>query len=56
MGGLGVTAEEGDARTLNVAEDSFDVVLVFGPMYHLTTLDDRQQAYERLSVRFGQEV
>ena len=41
---LGVTAEEGDARTLNVADDSFDVVLVFGPMYHLTTSEHRQQA------------
>ena len=27
-----------------MAEDSFDVVLVFGPMYHLTTVEDRQQA------------
>jgi len=44
LGSLGVTAEEGDARTLNVADDSADVVLVFGPMYHLTTLEDRQQA------------
>jgi len=44
LGGLGVTAEEGDARTLKVADDSFDVVLIFGPMYHLTTLEDRQQA------------
>jgi SAM-dependent methyltransferase len=26
------------------ADDSFDVVLVFGPMYHLTTLEDRRQA------------
>ena len=44
LGGLGVTAEVGDARTLNVADASFDVALVFGPMYHLTTLEDRQQA------------
>jgi ubiquinone/menaquinone biosynthesis C-methylase UbiE len=44
LGGLGVTAEVGDARTLNVSDASFDVALVFGPMYHLTTLEDRQQA------------
>lgn len=44
LGSLGVTAEEGDARTLNVADNSFDVVLAFGPMYHLTTVEDRQQA------------
>lgn len=44
LGGLGVTAEVGDARTLNVADASFDVALIFGPMYHLTTLEDRQQA------------
>jgi ubiquinone/menaquinone biosynthesis C-methylase UbiE len=52
LGGLGVTAEEGDARTLNVPENSFDVVLVFGPMYHLTTIEDRQLAL-REAVRAG---
>ncbi len=52
LGGLGVTAEVGDARALNVAEDSFDVVLVFGPMYHLTTIEDRQLAL-REAVRVG---
>ena len=46
LGRLGVTAEEGDARTLNVADDSFDVVLLFGPMYHLTTVEDRQKALD----------
>jgi ubiquinone/menaquinone biosynthesis C-methylase UbiE len=44
LGRFGVTAEEGDARALNVADDIFDVVLLFGPMYHLTTAEDRQQA------------
>ncbi len=44
LGHLGVTAEEGDARVLNVVDDSFDVVLLFGPMYHLTTAEDRQRA------------
>ena len=44
LSSLGVTAEEGDARTLNVADDTFDVVLVFGPMYHLITSEHRQQA------------
>ena len=44
LGHLGVTADEGDARALGVADDSFDVVLLFGPMYHLTTLEDRLPA------------
>ena len=46
LGRFGVTAEEGDARALNVANDSFDVVLLFGPMYHLTTAQDRQRALD----------
>ena len=41
---LGVVAEVGDARRLNVANDSFDVVLMFGPLYHLTEETDRRQA------------
>ena len=52
LGRLGVTAEEGDARALNVADDSFDVVLLFGPMYHLTTVEDRKQAL-REAMRAG---
>jgi len=44
LGRAAVTAEQGDARDLNVADDSVDVVLLFGPMYHLTERDDRQRA------------
>ena len=40
LGGLGVVAELGDARKLTAASDSYDVVLVFGPLYHLTERED----------------
>jgi SAM-dependent methyltransferase len=35
-----ITAELGDARNLGVGRTSFDAVLLFGPLYHLTG-DDR---------------
>ncbi|MBV9660812.1 MAG: methyltransferase domain-containing protein [Acidimicrobiales bacterium] len=38
---LGVVAEVGDARQLPAADDSYDAVLLFGPLYHLTEHDDR---------------
>jgi SAM-dependent methyltransferase len=41
---LGVTAEVGDARRLVAADDSFDAVLLLGPLYHLTEHDDRVAA------------
>jgi ubiquinone/menaquinone biosynthesis C-methylase UbiE len=41
LAGLGVTAEVGDARRLPHEDDSFDVVLLFGPLYHLTQRDER---------------
>jgi SAM-dependent methyltransferase len=41
LGGLGVTAELGDARQLPVADATYDVVLMFGPLYHLTERQDR---------------
>jgi ubiquinone/menaquinone biosynthesis C-methylase UbiE len=41
---LGVTAEVGDARHLPDPDDSADVVLVFGPLYHLTEREDRLMA------------
>lgn len=44
LGPLGVTAELGDARNLNVADGSFDVALLMGPLYHLTDGTDRRQA------------
>jgi SAM-dependent methyltransferase len=44
LGPLGVTAEQGDARHLNHPDHSFDVVLLLGPLYHLTQGADRLQA------------
>ena len=44
LGPTGVTAEVGDARRLEVADGSIDVVLLFGPLYHLTDEGDRLQA------------
>lgn len=41
LGHIGVTAEVGDARTLDVPDRSFDVVLLLGPLYHLTERQDR---------------
>ena len=38
------SAELGDARRLNLPRSSFDIVLMFGPLYHLTKAQDRIQA------------
>jgi ubiquinone/menaquinone biosynthesis C-methylase UbiE len=40
----GVEAVVGDARALEVADDSVDVVLLLGPLYHLTSVSDRARA------------
>lgn len=40
----GVTARQGDARALQAADDSVDVVLLLGPLYHLTERADRVTA------------
>ncbi|MFI7342001.1 class I SAM-dependent methyltransferase [Streptomyces sp. NPDC050085] len=40
----GATAELGDARKLSAASDSYDVVLLLGPLYHLLERADRDQA------------
>ncbi len=40
-----ITAELGDARDLPVADDAFDAVLLFGPLYHLVERDDRLLAW-----------
>jgi SAM-dependent methyltransferase len=40
-----VTAEVGDARDLPVDDGTFDAVLLFGPLYHLTLRDDRLLAW-----------
>jgi SAM-dependent methyltransferase len=37
----GVRAMVGDARALRLDSDSFDVVLVLGPLYHLTVASER---------------
>jgi SAM-dependent methyltransferase len=40
-----ITAELGDARALPVSDRTFDAVLLFGPLYHLTDRDDRLLAW-----------
>ncbi|MDE3085767.1 MAG: methyltransferase domain-containing protein [Acidobacteriota bacterium] len=40
-----VTAEVGDARALPVDDEAFDAVLLFGPLYHLTEIEDRLLAW-----------
>ena len=43
--GSSVKAYQGNAKKLSrFSDDSFDVTLVFGPMYHLYTLEDKAQA------------
>ncbi len=44
LGPLGVTAEVGDARHLDLDDASFDAVLLLGPLYHLTERSERLQA------------
>ncbi len=43
--GLAVTAELGDARALTHADGTFDLVLLLGPLYHLTERADRVRAW-----------
>ncbi|MGW0821980.1 class I SAM-dependent methyltransferase [Streptomyces sp. NPDC002845] len=40
----GATVELGDARRLTAADAAYDVVLLLGPLYHLTERADRDQA------------
>lgn len=40
----GFTAKEGDARELPYNDDSFDAVLLLGPLYHLLEASDRATA------------
>jgi ubiquinone/menaquinone biosynthesis C-methylase UbiE len=44
LGSLGITAGLGDARSLPAEDASVDVVLLFGPLYHLTERADRLAA------------
>lgn len=42
--GENVTVRQGDARDLSFFEDeTFDMTLILGPMYHLFTVEDQQQ-------------
>jgi SAM-dependent methyltransferase len=41
-----ITAELGDARNLSAGTGSFDAVLLFGPLYHLTERADRVRALQ----------
>ncbi|GAA2106341.1 class I SAM-dependent methyltransferase [Streptomyces synnematoformans] len=43
-GDTGATAERGDARALPVADASYDVTLVLGPLYHLLERAERDRA------------
>jgi len=52
LGSRGVTAHLGEARNLTLADRSFDVVLLLGPLYHLTDGAERRQAL-REAIRVG---
>ena len=43
--GLAVTAQLGDVRTLTQPDSSYDIVLMLGPLYHLTERPERVQAW-----------
>ncbi|MET9530341.1 MULTISPECIES: class I SAM-dependent methyltransferase [unclassified Streptomyces] len=43
-GKTGCTVELGDARSLTAADDSYDVVLLLGPLYHLIDGEHRRAA------------
>lgn len=45
----GLSAEIGDARKLEQADESADVVLLLGPLYHLPARADREAALEEAS-------
>ncbi len=42
--GEDVTIRQGDARKLEFGDNTFDVTMVLGPMYHLFTFEDQHQA------------
>jgi ubiquinone/menaquinone biosynthesis C-methylase UbiE len=44
--GRRVSAEIGDARRLTAEDESVDAVLLLGPLYHLTALNDRVRALQ----------
>ena len=40
--------EVGDVRKLAIKENSFDLIICFGPFYHLTELNERKKAFKEL--------
>jgi SAM-dependent methyltransferase len=46
---VGFSAEVADGRTLPVADGSFDVVLLLGPLYHLPDRRDRDRTWSEAS-------
>lgn len=44
LGGLGITAEIGDARRLAAPDEVYDLVLMLGPLYHMPDREDRIRA------------
>ncbi len=44
-----VDAAVGDARSIDLADDSVDAVLLLGPLYHLPAAEDRSQALAEAS-------
>ncbi len=51
----GVSASVGDARDLPFPDDSFDAVIMLGPLYHLSSREDRLRALREAArvVRSG---
>ena len=41
-----VVAKQGDARKLKAKDNEFDIVLLFGPLYHLFSNEDKLKALE----------
>jgi len=41
-----VVVKQGDARNLKVKDSEFDIVLLFGPMYHLFSKEDKLKVLE----------
>ncbi len=52
---VGVAASVGDARDLRFPDDSFDAVVMLGPLYHLSSREDRLRALREAArvVRSG---
>ena len=44
-----------DARDLSFLKDSYDVILIFGPMYHVHSLDDKIKIIEEAKKHLNQD-